>query len=196
MKTSSRWRRPRRRPGWSAGPWLLLAIIFCEGTGLAWVFEKHLIIAWLMAVPLGVFSAWLGLLALHFIVSWGAARYWPPVHTPPPPQTIPPPVVTSAYAIPPSIDYPFIAQARGQSGWVLLKLKVAGDGRIIRYQVTDQAPGRQFERAATDALFKARLPEDVDRLADCEMTSLISFVAPAKSSPDWARERLPAVSEE
>ena len=149
------------------------------------------------ALPSGILCAFslqlLGSMAFRLMAAPAIARLSPPVDVPPPPPDDGP--ATVSYVRPPRPTYPTVAQAKGQCGWVKLGLKSDQAGRIVRFRVIDQAPGRLFERCLARALIWARLPADASVPGEQERLSLIVFVLPGKHAPDWAIQRLDRMSQ-
>jgi hypothetical protein len=188
MEQPNPWRRVRRpRPRLV---WLLWPVIIYVALVLATELNPQSVIAVLLAIPVACGVLALGLIGLHHVVALGAERWWPPVDVPPPPPDESDAQGVTPYMQPPMIVYPALAQARGQCGWLKLRVRVDREGRIRHFQVVEQAPGHVFKRAVAAALFKARLPPDPDATPLREMVSVISFVAPSKNPPEWAKQKL------
>ncbi len=118
------------------------------------------------------------------------------------PRPVPPPPAQSTsplcrYVREPKISYPILANARDQCGWVHLRLQVDPAGRIKRFMILDQAPGRTFESATVKALWRARIEPDPETRSLRDLKSLITFVLRGPMSPDWALERIaePGIAE-
>jgi len=106
-----------------------------------------------------------------------------PAPTPPPPEGG---VPTAAWQQAPRLMYPSLSLARGQCGWVALRCRAAADGKLLAYQIVDQAPNRVFEREVVQGLIAARAPAE----AAPEFFTVISFVTAGPDAPDWAHARL------
>ena len=181
VETSPPWRRTGRGQApvwgfWLLTIWLILALQF--GTG--WPPPAAVVAAPVLSL-LGL-AIGAGLWAV-------LASRWPTLAPaapcPPPPEAFEA-AEGATYARAPRVAYPPRAFARGQCGWVALRLKPGRGGRIDSYVVVDQAPGRVFERAAVSALSTARLAKG----SAGEVRSPITFVTPGPDAPPWAQARL------
>lgn len=181
VETSPSWRRAGRSHAPVAGFWLLTFwLILALQFGMGWPPPAAVV-----AAP--AFSL-LGLATGTGLWTVVASR-WPtraPAAACPPPPDAFEPADGATFARAPRVSYPPRALARGQCGWVALRLRSGRGGRIDSYVVVDQAPGRVFERAAVSALSNAFLTEG----SAGEVRSLITFVTPGPGAPPWAQERL------
>ncbi len=181
------WRRVKRYR--SRLVWVYWAVMFYEALVLTSTLKNHPLIGLLLAFPAAYVTLALATLGVQLVVWLGATRFWPPSDIPPPPQDDPAAENTTAYLQQPKFIYPVIAQAKGQCGWVKIGLRVDRLGRIESFQVIEQAPNCVFERTVANALFEARLSPDPVADPLREMTSVIVFLVPCKTAPDWVQER-------
>jgi hypothetical protein len=189
-----------REPKWrriGPSPWIWtvwVGLSFWLGLAILKVFPKLDLLVGAVALP----AALIAMLAVLFVIAVvrlafglvaGALirRVWPPVPTDPPPSLGDPDEDKAIYQRAPRPSYPFLANLRGQCGWVALRLRVDRTGRIRAYQATAQVPPRTFERAIAAGLAHARLaPASAER----ELATVVTFVTPGPGAPEWAQSRL------
>lgn len=179
-----RWRPVRRYRLGAALPWIavfyLAVLLLHFRPGLE---EGAAPLAWLLMLALLLAAT----SVLRFAMRLVGPVLAPPVETPPPS-----PVATDAvYGRPPKPNYPPLAWARGQCGWVVLRLRVDASGRVSSYAVIDQAPGRTFERAVVRSLARARVEVPMGAAAPSVVTTVVKFVSRKAHAPEWARTMAP-----
>lgn len=185
---SDRWRSVRWQ--WPAGETWIVGAITIYLMALAWGLFPHLWLAGaLMAFPVAALVVHL----LRGLWARGIAPFF--VRFLPPAQDVPPPpgtteAATEIFVRAPLIQYPGIAFARGQCGWVVLRLRIDARGRVIAFRVGDQTPGRAFEAAVTSKLWTARLTPATRVGITREVDTVIVFPAEGNMTPPWARARL------
>lgn len=186
--TSGRWRNVRR---FWATPQEWALILLC----IYMSFAASALLGRLgfLGFPVAIVGLVVLVVAFDILIRFGLAatirKVWPPVPTAPPP--VDPDIRPDlSFVTPPRPNYPAFAQARGQCGWILLKLDYDRDGRIHRYRCEAQAPGRAFEFAAAESLRDARLPADAAAPISRQSRFLMSFVLDGPDAPEWARSRL------
>jgi hypothetical protein len=187
---SDRWRSVRWQ--WPSGETWIAGSIIVYLMAVMWGVFPHLwLVGSIVAVPVGALAVYLlrGLWALGiapFIV-----RFLPPAQdVPPPPDNSE--AATEVFVRAPDINYPGLALAKGQCGWVVLRLRIDARGRIVAFRVGDQTPGRMFEAAVTSRLSMARLAPAKHADSPREANTVIVFPAEGNVTPTWARARLDA----
>lgn len=189
---SNRWRSVRWR--WPPGEdWIVYAVVVYL-TAVTWGLFPHLWLAgFLVSLPAAVLVLHLlrGLWAM--VIAPRIVRYFPPaVDVPAPPSQ--PDDMMETFIRAPLINYPGLAFAQGQCGWVVLRLRIDAKGRIIAFKVGEQTPGRVFEEAVTSSLSTARLAPAHLGARPREADTVFVFPTEGKATPTWARARLEAVS--
>lgn len=184
---SVRWRWPTREDG------IVYAVVVYL-TAVTWGLFPHL---WLAGFLVSLPASALVLHLLHglwaMVIAPRIVRYFPPpVDVPAPPSQSDDMIETFIRA--PLINYPGLAFAQGQCGWVALRLRIDAKGRIIAFKVGEQAPGRVFEAAATSRLSTARLAPTNYGACPREADTVIVFPTEGPATPAWAQARLEALS--
>lgn len=190
MTDKNHWRPVVRRRTGGIGVFLFLMAV-CLTVLLIKMFETSFVVSLALSILTVFILLILLVFVLQFIVACGSKRLWPAIATPPPPSSPSRTEDLSAYTRKPDPSYPFIAHARGQCGWVYLRLRGARSGRIQSFRIIDQAPARIFEAAAVNALTKARLVTNDNDEPVREVLTTIVFVASGPNSPEWPQLRLP-----
>jgi len=118
------------------------------------------------------------------LASWVLRKTWPLLPVREPPALVVDDRVRRKTIGP--THYPFWAMARGQTGWVHVRVEITPDGVYHSHRVVDASPPAQFDQAVTRALVGTTYETiDGDPLpADFE--TLYKFVPPPRLKPRTA----------